>query len=174
VRKKDPVARVGINRPRAIKLEIFVAEFLKDFNAQDAAKRCGAIGRSSGNILMRDPEVMRMIRERVDQRADRCKVDADYVLSTIKMVVERCQQLTICRTKQGEPIFIVTEEGEKMALVKFDANAVLKGCELLGKHLKMWTEKFELTITDIENLSNEQLEALSRRLFGDSKEGTIQ
>jgi hypothetical protein len=56
---------------------------------------------------------------------------------------------------------------------QFDSGAVLKGCELLGKHLKLFTEKTEVTgangtpiqhaVTSIDtkNLTKEQLRAIA-------------
>lgn len=57
----------------------------------------------------------------MDQRSERTAVSAAYVLETIQNVIEQ--------SKQPGP--------------NYDRAAVLKGTELLGRHLKMFTDKFE-------------------------------
>lgn len=71
----------------------------------------------------------------MNKRAERVEVTQDYVLRTIVDTIERCKQAEPVRGKDGE------ETGE----YKFDSSAVLKGAELLGKHLKLFTDKTELS-----------------------------
>ncbi len=59
----------------------------------------------------------------MDERIERTEITADYVLQGIKGVIER-------------------------AKADNDHNPELKGYELLGKHLKLFTEKQEITGKD--------------------------
>lgn len=68
----------------------------------------------------------------MEKRSSDLGIDAAYVLRTIKATIERCSQ--------AEPVMI---NGEISGDYKFDSGAVLKGAELLGKHLKMFTDKIE-------------------------------
>jgi phage terminase small subunit len=45
--------------------------------------------------------------------------------------------------KNGEPVLIEDENGLLVPGYTFDAGSVLRGAELLGRHLKMFTDKVE-------------------------------
>lgn len=120
------------------KQQRFVAEYLIDLNATAAYKRAGyaADGHSaeaSAARLLSNVEVAEAVKVAMDKRSDDLGIDAQYVLTTIKATIERCAQAEPVRDRDGN------ETGE----YKFDAGAVLKGAELLGKHLKMFTDKTE-------------------------------
>lgn len=120
------------------KQQRFVAEYLIDLNATQAAIRAGyseKTAQEQGSRLLSNVMVAAAIQAAKDARSERTQVDADYVLRTIVDTIERC--------KQAEPVR--DREGEATGEYKFDASAVLKGAELLGKHLKMFTDKTELT-----------------------------
>lgn len=124
------------------KQELFVKEYLIDLNATQAAIRAGYSEKTSysiGEENLKKPVIAAAIQEEMDKRAKRIEINADYVLNTIVETIERCKQ-------EIEPIFEGT--GENRAFTgefRFDSSAVLKGAELLGKHLKLFTDKVELT-----------------------------
>lgn len=122
------------------KQQVFVDEYLKDLNATAAYKRAGytANGNSAevnASRLLRNAQVASVIQIAMDERAKRTQIDADYVLSTIRDTVDRCRQ-----AKQA-----TDDEGNPTGDFRFDAQAVLKGCELLGRHLKLFTDKVEVS-----------------------------
>ena len=55
--------------------------------------------------------------------------------------MERCKQAEPVVYQNGDPVLIGTPSGDLAPAYKFDANAVLKGAELLGRHLAMFTDK---------------------------------
>jgi len=117
----------------------FVDEYLIDMNASAAYKRAGYKGRgasadSAASILLRNFKVSHAVKSAIAKRSDKLGIDADYVLRTIKTTIERCSQSEPVRDKEGG------QTGE----YKFDSAAVLKGAELLGRHLKMFTDKTEI------------------------------
>lgn len=133
----------GIQNKMALtgKQQLFVDEYLIDLNATQAAIRAGYSAKTAGQIgdeNLKKPEIASAIQAAMNQRAKRTQVDADYVLRTIVDTIERC--------KQAEPV--LDREGKETGEYRFEANAVLKGAELLGKHLKMFTDKTELTGRD--------------------------
>jgi phage terminase small subunit len=126
------------------KQELFVKEYLIDLNATQAAIRAGYSKKTSysiGEENLKKPVIAAAIQEAMDKRAKRIDVNADYVLNTIVDTVERCRQAVPVYEK-------IDGEMQKTGEYEFDSGAVLKGCELLGKHLKLFTEKMEVSVTD--------------------------
>jgi phage terminase small subunit len=112
----------------------FVLEYMADLNATAAAIRCGYSEKSATQIsveLMARPQIKAAVSACLALRAKRSEITADYVLEVICDTVERCRQAEPVKDREGKPT------GE----YKFDAQAVLKGAELLGKHIAMFTEK---------------------------------
>lgn len=135
------------------KQELFVKEYLIDLNATQAAIRAGYSQKTSysiGEENLKKPVIAAAIQEAMDKRAKRIDVNADYVLNTIVETIERCKQ-------EIEPIFEGTGENRVFTgEFRFDSGAVLKGAELLGKHLKLFTDKIDVNVN--ENLA----EAITR------------
>lgn len=103
------------------KQERFVGEYLADANATRAAIAAGYSERMAGKIgweLLQKPGIKAALdagRQRIAKRLD---LTAEKVLADIARVARRAE-----------------ESGEY--------GAALKGHELLGKHLKLFTEKHE-------------------------------
>ena len=117
----------------------FVSEYLVDLNATQAAIRAGYSQKTAneqGARLLANASVRAAIAEAIEQREKRTQITQDYVLNGIKQLVDRCIQAEPVRDKEGN------ETGE----YRFEAFAALKGYELLGKHLKLFTEKSEVDL----------------------------
>jgi len=118
------------------KQKLFANEYLIDLNATQAAIRAGyseKTARSQGQRLLTNVDIQALTSQCIDKRTERTEIDADYVLRTIRETVECCK-----------------EAG--------NANGVLKGCELLGRHLKLFTEKVENSSKMVVVLSEQDLE----------------
>jgi phage terminase small subunit len=128
------------------KQEMFCKEYLIDLNATQAAIRAGysektAVVIGCENLIK--PNIAQCIQELFNERAEKVEISAEYVITSIKSVAERCMQ--------AEQVMV---QGEPTGEYKFDAAGANKSLELLGRHLKLFTDKVELggtvAITKIE------------------------
>jgi phage terminase small subunit len=128
------------------KQELFCQEYIIDLNATQASIRAGYSEKTAttqGPRLLENVGVRERINELQAARSERTEITADYVLRTIQETIERCKQaVPVMEHCPFEKKLVPTGE------YKFEHNGVLKGCELLGKHLKLFTEKHELTGKD--------------------------
>lgn len=121
--------------------KFFVEEWVKDRNGKRAAIAAGyseKTAEAQASRLLTNVKVRAYADALLEKISKKNLVDAEYVISTIKNTVERCQQAEPVMIKDGDEW---VETGE----YQFDSRGVLKGCELLGKHLKLFTEKTEVS-----------------------------
>ena len=114
------------------KQEQFCKEYLIDLNATQAAIRAGyseSSARQQGAENMAKPVILERIQEAMTKRSVKTEITAEWVLSGIKETTRRA----------------VADDNHAMAL---------KGYELAGKHLKLFTDRVEqdvqVEITGIE------------------------
>ena len=141
-----------------LKQQRFVEEYLIDLNATQAAIRAGYSEKTAGQIgeqNLKKLVISAAIETAMAERSERTKVTQDYVLATIVETVERCKQASTVLDRKGEPVLVETPGGDLAPAYTFDARAVLKGAELMGRHLKMFTDKQELTGKDGEPLQQQ-------------------
>ncbi len=113
------------------KQERFVAEYLVDLNATAAAERAGyEHPNKQGPRMLVNVGIAKAIASAQAKRSERTEITQDYVLALIVDTAERC----------------------KMAS-DYNPNAVLKGAELLGRHLAMFTDKKTVTHHDGDRLA---------------------
>jgi phage terminase small subunit len=124
--------------------ERFVAEYLIDLNATQATIRAGYSEKGAkvqGARLLVNAGVAKAVAAAKAERSERTEITQDYVLTTIRDTIERCRQAEPVRYQNGSPVMIDTPDGEIAPAYKFDAGGVLRGAELLGRHLAMFTDK---------------------------------
>jgi phage terminase small subunit len=105
------------------KQQLFVREYLVDLNATQAAIRAGysaKTARSIGSELLTNPDIAAAVQAAADKRSAKAEITAQAVLQNIQRIATRAE-------------------------ADDDWQAALKGNELLGKHLKLFTEKVEHT-----------------------------
>ena len=128
----------------------FVDEYLIDLDPKRAAIEAGysastADIKSYGWVSKSKstkPHVFAAIAEEQADRSERTQITQDWVLQTVYDTVVYCQQPDT-----------------------FDANAVLKGCDLAGKHLGMFTNKHEHFGRNGGPIDTSDMTDLQRSLF---------
>ena len=120
----------------------FVAEYLIDLNATQAAIRSGYSEKtaySMGQRLLKNVEVAEAVAKAQNIRSERTEITQDYVLNSIFSTMERCKQAEPVIDRQGEPVLVETPSGDLAPAYTFNAMGVFKGAEMLGKHLGMFS-----------------------------------
>lgn len=145
-RKAEPKSKPNRGRRRPDpRRKRFVEEYLVDPTpAWRVAERAGYKGtngvlRATACRLLADSEIQEAIGKATEERAQRTQITQDYVITTIKETIDRC--------RQGVPAVVTREDGPTLEWT-FNAQGVLRGCELLGKHLGMFKERHEHTGAD--------------------------
>lgn len=101
------------------KQELFIKEYLVDLNATQAAIRAGYKednAYATGAENLRKPQIANEIQKHMQKRSHAVEINAEYVLRGIKDIAEGKE----------------TKDNDK-----------LKAFELMGKHLKLFTDKVE-------------------------------
>lgn len=105
-----------------------------------------------GSEWLNHPFVQGYLANKAEEITKDADVTQEYVITKIKDTVERCSQARPVM-RYGEHVMVETEDGEVAPAYTFDASNVLKGCELLGRNLKMFTDKVEASVTDGKSLA---------------------
>ena len=126
------------------KQQRFVEEYLIDLNATAAYRRAGYAAKGNAAEvnaarLLRNAQVQEAIVEAQAKRSERTAITADYVLQGIQEVAERCLQRAPVMVGRGEDRTHAKDE-EGRDVWEFDAAGANKAFELLGKHLKLFTD----------------------------------
>ena len=125
------------------KQEMFCKEYLVDLNATQAAIRAGYSVKTaqkigSENILK--PLVAERIKILFDKRAEKVELNSEWVLRNLEKVANRCMT--------AEPVMVKGDNGmEESGEYKFDSAGANKSLELIGKHLKLFTDKIEQDVS---------------------------
>ena len=139
--------------------EIFVREYLKDFNGTRAYKvaypNCSdESARRLASKLLTKVDIQEAIRKQADKTLKEAEIDVAYIVNNIKEVVERCMQKEAVmyfdkedKEWKQEKEYVVDEDGENghyEGVWKFDATNSLKGLELLGKYKAIFNENVNI------------------------------
>lgn len=163
------------------KQAIFVEEYLKCFNATDAAKAAGYRGTrnvlaSIGHTNLKIPAIAEVISQRMTEAAmgadevmmrlaEHARFDIGPYLSTVGDVEINIEKLRIAEKTRVIKKLTQTKRTRKdkdgaetedvsITVEMYDAQAAL---QLIGKHHKMFTERSEVLNIDLSKLTDEQL-----------------
>ena len=124
------------NKKLTMKQRLFVEAYFEcNYNGAEAARRAGYEGNNQRQIsteLLSKPHIKAAIEVRAVERVKELKVTTDYVLRKLINTVEKAE-------------------------TQSNHSAVLRGLELIGRHLVMFTDKQEITGKDGEAIKYEQI-----------------
>jgi len=118
------------------KQEAFCREYLIDLNGTQSAIRAGYSKKTARSIAdenLTKPDIVSRVKELMSERAERVERTADDVLRDLMAV--RADAMQTVTDRDGNRIM-------------FNHAAALKAIELEGKHLKMFTDRTEVTGAD--------------------------
>jgi phage terminase small subunit len=121
-------------KPLTIRQQRFVDEYVRTGVAAEAYRKAGYKGKLADRkafAVKQKPAVREAIDEQMSIAAQKAGISPQYVLETINETIKRCSQKVPVLDKKGKPT----------GAWQYDASGVLKGCELLGKHLRMWSKE---------------------------------
>jgi phage terminase small subunit len=128
------------------KQERFVVEYLIDLNATKAALRAGYSAKTANKIgtqLLGKTGIKTAINEALVERRKKTEISAEYVLMSLREVVERCLQRVPVTNMKGKQV--QDEDGNN--LWEFNSAGANKALELLGKHLGIFTDRLQMDMT---------------------------
>lgn len=121
------------------KQEAFCEEYLIDLNATQAAKRAGyseGTANQIGSENLAKPYIAERIAELQAARSKRVEIDADFVLNGLMRLNSICM---------GDKEVTVTDKDGALTTTKmFEQAGANKSFELIGRHLKMFTDKVSI------------------------------
>lgn len=86
--------------------------------------------------LLDNASISQYIASKTKEITSKLDISAEWVLRNLKEVAERCMQAEPVMIRKGDQM---VESGE----YKFDSSGANKSLELIGKHLKLFTDKVE-------------------------------
>ena len=109
------------------KQEAFVAEYMIDLNATQAAKRAGYSEKTANRIGAQNLSkvvIQEAVKAKMSERAEKTGLTAQWVIDRLRLISDTCI--------------------EPDAYGKIDASGANRATELIGKHLGMFTDKSEV------------------------------
>ncbi|UXO94113.1 terminase small subunit [Pseudanabaena phage Pan5] len=121
------------------KQEQFCREYLIDLNATQAAIRSGYSKRTAtaiGAENLTKPNIAARIAELKAKRIEKTEITADYVLTGLKEVAERClQRVPVMEWDYAQKDMVQKRDENGNGLWEFDSTGANRAFELLGKHV---------------------------------------
>lgn len=131
------------------KQSAFVRHYLIHKNATAAALHAGYSERTAGaqgSRLLDHPEIKLRIAEANQDACDQLGITKSWVLGVLKDIVEKSTKPVPVLDKRGRQVFVDDADGNQVAAYTiYDGKTAVKASELLGRHLKLFTEKVEVS-----------------------------
>jgi len=147
------------------KMMRFVEEYMKDLNGQQAVLRAGYETKHPGQIAKRildDPEVQKILAGRIKQRTAANSITVDRVLKEFEALAFMPEQYA---KAISEVSLVEDDDGKKR--VKFKLHDKKGSLDSLGKYLKMFVDRVEMSGVDGEPIKTQQVKDDIAKMFSD-------
>ncbi|SRR6266851_2303485 len=123
--------------------------------------------------LLRHPKIRAVLDEiqstvapAVIQRViDITAIDESWVMRHLVELVERCMQGRLVLDRYGNPVLVLTPEGEVAALYSCDVPGAFRGLELVGRKLGMWKDRKSVEVEVVPPEVQEDRENARQRMI---------
>jgi phage terminase small subunit len=147
----------------------FIAEYLIDLNATQAAIRAGYSKRTAGQVgfeNLRKPQIAAAVAKAKQERSEATKIDAAWVLRQAVELHRRCMSEIRPVLNPNTKKQVYDDDGN--ALFKFNAAAANRALELVGKHIEIGAFRDRLEVSSGPSIA-EKIQAGRQRARLDHK-----
>lgn len=145
------------------KQELFCLQYLKDFNATRAYKEVYWVKQKTAEVqwckMLSNPKVSEYLKSKAEEKLKKADVTAERVIQSLVEVANRCMQKAPVMTKWKDPKQvrerIEDENGDEVEanVWRFDSAGANSALEKLGKYLKLFTDKVEVSGEVIQSIT---------------------
>jgi phage terminase small subunit len=152
------------------KQQRFCEEYLIDLNGKQAAIRSGYSERTAevqASRLLSKANVSARIAELKAARVERTEITADYVLTGLKEVAERClQRVPVMEFNYEMKRMVQKTDSDDKGVWEFDSSGANRAFELLGKHVGVFEKdnsqkKPETVVNNVNGMATNELKQLN-------------
>jgi phage terminase small subunit len=152
------------------KQQRFCEEYLIDLNGKQAAIRSGYSERTAevqASRLLSKANVSARIAELKAARVERTEITADYVLTGLKEVAERClQRVPVMEFSYEDKRLLQKTDADGKGIWEFDSSGANRAFELLGKHVGVFEKdnsqkKPETVVNNVNGMATNELKQLN-------------
>lgn len=172
---KNPPKKPAKKKPlKEFEYKIIDARHKGDTKVAAFEKFCSKTGNPNRQVLSNratqffNREDVRAEILRIETKAfERSCITKEYVLGTVKEVIERCMQHAPVLNKSGEQVYVEGEGGEMVPAYVFKEMGALKGCDMLMKQQGLYeADNAQKNVTKevIKDMSPEAKQDLIKQL----------
>lgn len=142
----------------------FCEEYLIDLNGTQAAIRAGYSKKTAGQIaekLLKIAEIHAYVSQKKAERSQRTEITADFVLTGLKEVAERClQRVPVMEWDYESKTFRQKTDEQGQGIWEFDSSGANRAFELLGKHVGIFERDNSQKKPDQAPMTDQQVDRI--------------
>jgi len=149
MKKKSQKGKESSSRELNEKEKLFVPEYLINLDPEEAALKAGyskSVARTKAYLWVSKskqnpkPHIRAAVAEALEQRVEKTKIDAAWVLKRAQLINDRCTQVVPVLER-------VDGAWQESGKFKFDSTGANKSLEIIGKHVDVQAFKEQVGLT---------------------------